>query len=1568
MKQKIAVWFVVFSLCITSISVWGHTEDTGYEKAEKTADETETKVTEVSDFSSFLKAAEKELSEDAEENSVEQETENKKKGKKDESENLWQNRRLLVRSKKEFDVQGAESVISGYDDLFVLSYASEAETKAAYRSLKKISELTVEADVSYEATAAETKADNTGNEGTNSNKLNNEGNPSNSRDIIVAVLDTGYDEKSGKKGRVTKGVDLTGGDLVMDENGHGTAMANTILNHTPDCVKMMPVKAADETGKTSAFRLYLGICYAMEHGADLINISMSAYKASGSEILGDAVRKAKEKGIFVVVSAGNAKEDVKYFSPANVEEAIVVSAVDSQKQTAAYSNYGIGVDYCSYGFTEVSCPNGEVRKQEGTSVSAALVSAVIANQKASNNDITYEEMTETLNNMAEDLGEAGKDAIYGNGLLLPDSLKTSDNTQKDTGEDENDNAGKKKESGLLSCDWKHISAEEFNQHIGNATNIERRVFLDRLSEEENRQLLSMDTLFSEEVIYSEHSFDGAGNETELLRREGRLYDILTKGDLANEYEIQAQNYHVFAYGSRTGTRSCIKLDTSANQNNAVIYCWMKDRSSDNQNSGEYGITFAKGNSAYNFDQCTHRIENCDSADSGNPVVWRLKIRNVKVAKPVNYALNYNSDLWNRSTFRVTGDQVSGYKAHYWYVFHYQVAPASGEARQRAYADGSYHGGFWDLSDASGKKCGKTELTTTVDIGSRDLYTDENKDGITYRLPLTAHSSTSSVRNTVNAEATCLQEGSSYVETTYRCSVCDTTWMNTELRTIPRLAHNYIAKTTENNGIPKGKYWEECSRNCGGKDVNGAFWQRNIKYLHPIHYWEMNTDGSYDKAFSGTSREGVYYAPGEMIPKWKRTPSEEFQTGMTEAIAAPDQASYQEVFIPRKQYRVVYRRNGAQRGETLPQSVYCGQVFKLRENGFMRAGYRFCGWSESPDGEAVSNKSVKNLSLTHNADVWRYALWEPGIFKIRLDGQGASTETGTKAVFEHYSKGYYADKSLKESFADDKIQIPEKERTDQTLPGGIRRQQFAGYYTKRNGEGFQMIKPDGSLNANINHAGNYRYFTTDSTVYAKWKDMSIVRFDPNLDARDLELIEKDETGAVYDAPVLCPRDRWKEEGEKITVSYGKAAVKNKNFSKLYRFKGWSLTPEIKSDDEIVLSREKPAYTFTADKDVTLYAQWDTNIVFAYIGNKQSQGVDFQEEIGHIYDSYTFPEHHFVKTVEKPVMNIASGQFKNEKGEPYMETVPCSFQGYSMAKDEKRQQLKDRYHAKDEKVPVVQILSEAGKTAEEGNQEGLTFGAPVSEYGQYNMPSDSQEDASAGDEITINEKTPFVSFYAIWDQYPQIQAADLYLPLSDAREGILTEEYLLNLAKASDEELKSDTNRDGIIKPGKDEMQKTSFTIQDYQASDFTDAECEMSMTITYRAEDAVGNVTTKMVKIHLADTSGKEYDTGRVRFISKEHIDTLAANSVWRTGKYAKKLKQTLGNKKTGEEYTSVTPVQQAFGVHSVLKPGSGEWDQVQEVWEFNHEEVEVIQQYIDQADMNADPEEFLDKFGHCRIR
>ena len=156
--------------------------------------------------------------------------------------------------------------------------------------------------------------------------------------------------------------------------------------------------------------------------------------------------------------------------------------------------------------------------------------------------------------------------------------------------------------------------------------------------------------------------------------------------------------------------------------------------------------------------------------------------------------------------------------------------------------------------------------------------------------------------------------------------------------------------------------------------------------------------------------------------------------------------------------------------------------------------------------------------------------------------------------------------------------------------------------------------------------------------------------------------------------------------------------------------------------------------------------------------------------------------------------------------------------------------------------------------------------------------------------------------------------------------------------------------------------------DYQAEEFTKATEEMGLTLTYRAEDKAENVTEKMIHVYLADTSPKQCNTGKVRFISEKYLDTLAADSVWRSGTYAETLAKALGNHKTGEEYTEVTPIQQALGVQSVKKPGSGRWNHVQEVWEFTHEQVMQIQEYVKSVGVGGDPSGFLEQFGHCRVQ
>ena len=98
------------------------------------------------------------------------------------------------------------------------------------------------------------------------------------------------------------------------------------------------------------------------------------------------------------------------------------------------------------------------------------------------------------------------------------------------------------------------------------------------------------------------------------------------------------------------------------------------------------------------------------------------------------------------------------------------------------------------------------------------------------------------------------------------------------------------------------------------------------------------------------------------------------------------------------------------------------------------------------------------------------------------------------------------------------------------------------------------------------------------------------------------------------------------------------------------------------------------------------------------------------------------------------------------------------------------------------------------------------------------------------------------------------------------------------------------------------------------------------------------------------------------------MDTLAKDSVWRSGNYAKALARALNNRKSEEEYTSVTPVQRAFGMQPVVKPGSGAWDHVQEIWKFDHVTVRRIQAYIEAGGEKEGPSGFLEKFGNCRVR
>ena len=332
-------------------------------------------------------------------------------------ESIYNTKRLIVLSNtSKFDNYNAKSVIS-YDDLYVLSYNTEEECKNAYHSLKNDNDI-ISVEIDSVMTIENNEIVNNSNNSMdntetdlkkylNSKEVNEE--------VKVAILDTGIDTESDVfKNRITD-VDI---NSIMDDNGHGTEIATLIVNNSNENVKLMPIKVANADGKATILNTYIGIKKAIDSNVKVINISMNAIASSQSQILKNIINEATNKGILVVVSAGNNASDVEKYTPSNISSAIVVSAVENDNIFSKYSNYGATVDYSSYGSY-----NGKT----GTSYAAANVTGIIGDLLSRNEQISI------LNKYAIDLGDSGFDNYYGNGLVSGFVYDYTD------GDDKNDN-------------------------------------------------------------------------------------------------------------------------------------------------------------------------------------------------------------------------------------------------------------------------------------------------------------------------------------------------------------------------------------------------------------------------------------------------------------------------------------------------------------------------------------------------------------------------------------------------------------------------------------------------------------------------------------------------------------------------------------------------------------------------------------------------------------------------------------------------------------------------------------------------------------------------------------------------------------------------------------------------------------------------------------------------------------------------------------------------------------------------------------------------------------------------
>jgi thermitase len=192
--------------------------------------------------------------------------------------------------------------------------------------------------------------------------------------VVVAVVDSGVTPTKQLAPRLLPGWDFVDGDSTPnDQNGHGSEIASIVAKQCGGCA-ILPVRVIGGAGLGTADLASQGIQWAVAHGAQVVNLSMTT--ASENPVLADAIEAAVHAGVTVVVAAGNAGEPVGY-PGASAPDAITVGSVDTSGNRYSWSNYGPWVSAVAPGVIPARTSAGKLVSAVGTSASAGYVSGLV---------------------------------------------------------------------------------------------------------------------------------------------------------------------------------------------------------------------------------------------------------------------------------------------------------------------------------------------------------------------------------------------------------------------------------------------------------------------------------------------------------------------------------------------------------------------------------------------------------------------------------------------------------------------------------------------------------------------------------------------------------------------------------------------------------------------------------------------------------------------------------------------------------------------------------------------------------------------------------------------------------------------------------------------------------------------------------------------------------------------------------------------------------------------------------------------------------------------------------------
>ncbi len=372
--------------------------------------------------------------------------------------NMYQTKSIIVEASDIKEKVDREDVTQISDNLYILSFYSEKLTKAMYNYYKdkdyinKIfyDDVTINKQINdvSQTMYGETEIDLGGHHtlGTTvmgldnyMNIINENGNPA---DITVATIGYGINSQNEYfNNRINDGYYnfVLNNKDISETISQGSRIAEVIVDSTTNNVKLMPLVTVTEEGYTSVSSILKAIAYATK-SSDVICYELINNQ---NEAIDLALENCFKENVPVCSVSSNSQYETGNQSnnetkdtlgdyPANHSMTIAISSLDRDLNLADYSGKGDYVDFAapSTDVEEIFSSSQNISRWSGAQYSNAQIVAAIALIKTYSKDATILDVYNFLRNYSVDLGDEGKDELYGYGCPKFQDLTIGDIDKK----------------------------------------------------------------------------------------------------------------------------------------------------------------------------------------------------------------------------------------------------------------------------------------------------------------------------------------------------------------------------------------------------------------------------------------------------------------------------------------------------------------------------------------------------------------------------------------------------------------------------------------------------------------------------------------------------------------------------------------------------------------------------------------------------------------------------------------------------------------------------------------------------------------------------------------------------------------------------------------------------------------------------------------------------------------------------------------------------------------------------------------------------------------------------------